>query len=47
VLLRLFEAARWAPSSFNEQPWAYIAATKDDKTNFDKILGTLVEFNAA
>lgn len=26
----LFEAARWAPSAFNEQPWRYIYATKDD-----------------
>jgi len=26
----LFEAARWAPSSFNEQPWRYVYATKDD-----------------
>src|SRR5690348_9127068 len=24
----LFEAARWAPSSMNDQPWAYIYATK-------------------
>lgn len=47
VLRSLFEAARWAPSSYNEQPWAYIVATKDDKANFDKILGTLVEFNVA
>jgi len=46
VLRSLFEAARWAPSSNNEQPWAYIVATKDDKVNFDKILGALVEFNA-
>jgi len=46
ILRSLFEAARWAPSSNNEQPWAYIVATKDDKANFDKILGTLVEFNA-
>jgi len=46
VLRSLFEAARWAPSSNNEQPWAYIVATKSDKANFDKILGTLVEFNA-
>ena len=36
VLRSLFEAARWAPSSYNEQPWAYIVATKDDKVNFDK-----------
>lgn len=26
----LFEASRWAPSSFNEQPWRYVYATKDD-----------------
>jgi nitroreductase len=45
VLRSLFEAARWAPSSNNEQPWAYIVATKEDKENFHKILGTLVEFN--
>ena len=27
-LRSLFEAARWAPSSYNEQPWSYIVATK-------------------
>ncbi|OLB20408.1 MAG: nitroreductase [Acidobacteria bacterium 13_2_20CM_2_57_6] len=46
VLRSIFEAARWAPSSFNEQPWAYIVATKDEKDNFEKILSVLVEFNA-
>ena len=46
VLRSLFEAARWAPSSSNEQPWAYIVATKEDKENFEKSLGALVEFNA-
>ena len=46
VLRSLFEAARWAPSSSNEQPWAYIVATKDDAANFEKSLGALVEFNA-
>jgi nitroreductase len=45
VLRSLFEAARWAPSSNNEQPWAYLVATKDDPENFAKMLGTLVEFN--
>ena len=45
VLRSLFEAARWAPSSNNEQPWAYLVATKDDPQNFAKMLGTLVEFN--
>jgi nitroreductase len=46
VLRSLFEAARWAPSSNNEQPWAYIVATNDDSENFEKSLGALVEFNA-
>ena len=46
VLRSLFEAARWAPSSSNEQPWAHIVATKDDAENFEKSLGALVEFNA-
>jgi nitroreductase len=46
VLRSLFEAARWAPSSSNEQPWAYIVATRDDKENFKKMLSVLVEFNA-
>jgi nitroreductase len=46
VLRSIFEAARWAPSSNNEQPWAYIVAIKDDKENFDKMLSVLVEFNA-
>ena len=26
----LFEAARWAPSCFNEQPWRFIVATRED-----------------
>jgi nitroreductase len=47
VLASLFEAARWAPSSNNEQPWAYLVATTDDRENFGKAVGVLVEFNAA
>ncbi|GAC1618582.1 MAG: hypothetical protein PVS2B2_05290 [Candidatus Acidiferrum sp.] len=46
TLKSLFEAARWAPSSNNEQPWVYLVATKDDSENFQKMLGVLVEFNA-
>ena len=46
VLAALFEAARWAPSSNNEQPWAYLVATKDNPEEFAKMLGVLVEFNA-
>ena len=47
VLASLFEAARWAPSSSNEQPWAYLVATKDDAENYAKTLTVLVEFNAS
>jgi nitroreductase len=47
VLRSLFEAARWAPSSFNEQPWAYLVATRDDPENFATMLSVLVEFNAS
>jgi len=45
ILQSLFEAARWAPSSNNEQPWAFLVGTKGDGNTFKKILGTLVEFN--
>lgn len=45
ALRSLFEAARWAPSSYNAQPWAFIVATKEDRENFDQILSTLIEFN--
>jgi nitroreductase len=40
----LFEAARWAPSSVNEQPWLYIYATKGQEL-FTKIYGALNESN--
>jgi nitroreductase len=46
ILRSLFEAARWAPSSSNEQPWAYIAARKENPADFAKTLSVLVEFNA-
>lgn len=44
-LRSLFEAARWAPSSYNEQPWSYIVATKDDADGFERLLSCLVEGN--
>jgi nitroreductase len=36
----LFEAARWAPSSFNEQPWRYVYAVKGsaDRAKMDSLL---------
>jgi len=46
-LLSLLEAARWAPSSFNEQPWAFIVATKDEPEEYARLLGCLVEGNQA
>lgn len=44
-LRSLFEAARWAASAFNEQPWRFIVATKDNPAAYDKALGCLVEAN--
>ena len=44
-LKRLLEAARWAPSSFNGQPWAFIIGTKDQPAEYAKVLICLVEFN--
>ncbi len=43
----LFEAARWAASSYNEQPWRFIVATKDDTAGFAKMLSCLVPANQA
>jgi nitroreductase len=43
----LFEAARWAPSSYNEQPWSFIVATKQDSVEFARLLSCLVEGNQA
>jgi nitroreductase len=44
-LLSLLEAARWAPSSYNEQPWSYLVATRDNAEEFAKLLSCLVEGN--
>jgi len=41
----LFEAARWASSSMNEQPWRFIYATKDEREKWQKLFDTLVEAN--
>jgi len=41
----LFEAARWAASSFNEQPWSYIVATNAQDAEFARLLSCLVEAN--
>ncbi len=41
-----FEAARWAPSSYNEQPWLFVYATKDDTKDRVKTESLLAEGNA-
>lgn len=43
----LLEAARWAPSSFNAQPWRFLIATRDDEPAFERMLDCLVEGNQA
>jgi nitroreductase len=44
VLEKLFEAARWAASAFNEQPWRFLVGTQGTAT-YEKILATLSGFN--
>src|ERR1700722_11912576 len=44
-LRSLFEAARWAPSCFNEQPWRFVIATKAEPANHARILSLLAEKN--
>src|ERR1017187_1263221 len=46
-LLSLFEAARWAASSYNEQPWNYLIATSENSAEFGRLLSCLVEANQA
>lgn len=45
VVLGLFEAARVAPSSFNEQPWRYIVGMKQDPEQYGRVLSCLVPWN--
>jgi nitroreductase len=46
VLSSLFEAARWAPSSNNEQPWRFIVATKKGhEEDWNRLFDCLVEGN--
>jgi nitroreductase len=43
-LFSMFEAARWAPSSYNSQPWTFLYARRSSP-DWDKFLGLLIEFN--
>lgn len=45
TLRSLLEAARWAPSSYNEQPWALIVASSEDQSEFERMLSCLLPGN--
>ena len=44
VLNTFFEAARWAPSAFNSQPWRFLYALRG-QPEFEIFLAPLIEFN--
>ena len=43
-IMSLFEAARWAPSSFNNQPWRFIYAKRNTE-HWDRLFNLLAEAN--
>lgn len=45
-LLAILEAARWAPSSYNEQPWRFVVATSEDSEGLKVAQSVLVKGNA-
>ncbi len=46
TLLTIFEAARWAPSSYNSQPWRFVYAHRETPA-WATLFGLLVEANQA
>ncbi|HIF70802.1 MAG TPA: nitroreductase [Candidatus Lambdaproteobacteria bacterium] len=44
-LRQLLEAARWAPSCYNAQPWTFIVGTQDNPETFRKLSKCLVPVN--
>ncbi len=44
-LMAMFEAAKWAPSSYNNQPWRFIYATSQNQAAWDKLFNLLGDFN--
>ncbi|MGL4608447.1 MAG: nitroreductase family protein [Trueperaceae bacterium] len=44
-LATVFEAARWTASSYNEQPWRFIVASKENAEAYNKLLSVAIEFN--
>lgn len=45
ALKSLFDAAGWASSCFNEQPWRFVTATQAEPEQFGRLLSLLVEKN--
>ena len=46
TLMTIFEAARWAPSAYNSQPWRFVYARRDTPA-FEALLGALIPYNQA
>ena len=46
-LVSLLEAARWAPSCFNDQPWFFLVARRQNEEEYQRMLDCLVEGNRA
>ena len=46
ILRSLFEAARWAPSAFNLQPWRFVYARRDTP-DWERLLEVLIPYNQA
>ncbi|MEM9645690.1 MAG: nitroreductase family protein [Planctomycetota bacterium] len=44
-LNQCLEAARWAASSFNDQPWSFLIARRESTSEFESMLGCLLEAN--
>ena len=44
-LRRLFEAARWAPSCFNDQPWRFVVTRRGGGEDYARMLACLAEGN--
>ncbi len=46
-LKTILDAARWASSSYNEQPWRFLVARKSDPSAYNKLLSLLAPPNQA
>ena len=45
VLATILDAGRWAASSYNEQPWRFVIAPREDAAAFQLLLSTFAPFN--